>query len=151
MRGASALGALLAEHPAAPARVIVIWEPVIDSDRGPPTVDVRRPLMDPRVVEFWDPERWMSPRAIERATLMARTDGKDPPPPGSIAWDFVAYYPPGVAWQEPFPAAKLRELYGSKREYLRRFETRLDELEKQGWSLPVYHDALVADAAKIDF
>src|SRR5690606_35072776 len=56
-----------------------------------------------------------------------------------------------ASWQEPFPAAKLRELYGSKREYLRRFEARLDELEKQGWSLPVYHDMLVADAAKVDF
>ena len=33
------------------------------------------------------------------------------------------------AYQEPFSAAKLRELYGSKREYLRKFETRLDELE----------------------
>lgn len=56
-----------------------------------------------------------------------------------------------ASWQEPFPAAKLRELYGSKREYLRRFEARLDELEKQGWSLPVYHDMLVADTAKVDF
>lgn len=55
------------------------------------------------------------------------------------------------SWQEPFTAARLRELYGSKREYLRKFEARLDELEAQGWSLPVYHDMLVADAAKVDF
>ena len=52
------------------------------------------------------------------------------------------------AYQEPFSQAKLRELYGSKREYLRKFESRLDELEKQGWSLPVYRETILADVAK---
>jgi len=55
------------------------------------------------------------------------------------------------AYQETFSPAKLRELYGSKREYLRKFEARLDELERQGWSLPVYRDALLADARRIEF
>jgi hypothetical protein len=55
------------------------------------------------------------------------------------------------AYQEPFSPAKLRELYGSEREYLRKFESRLDELERQGWSLPVYRDALLADARRVGF
>ncbi len=55
------------------------------------------------------------------------------------------------AYQEPFSQVKLRELYGSKREYLRKFEARLDELEKQGWSLPVYRDTILADVAKTAF
>ena len=55
------------------------------------------------------------------------------------------------AYQEPLAAAKLRELYCSKREYLRKFEARLDELEKMGWSLPVYHDTIMADVAKTEF
>ena len=55
------------------------------------------------------------------------------------------------AYQEPFSADKLRELYGSKREYVRRFEARLDELERQGWSLPVYREALLADARRLEF
>src|SRR5688500_5140337 len=55
------------------------------------------------------------------------------------------------AYQEPFSPAKLRELYGSKREYLRKFEARLDELEHQGWSLPVYREALLEDARRIEF
>ena len=55
------------------------------------------------------------------------------------------------AYQEPFAAAKLRELYGSKRDYLRKFDARLDELEQQGWSLPVYRDMILADVAKTDF
>lgn len=55
------------------------------------------------------------------------------------------------AYQEPFSASKLRELYGDKRTYLRRFEQRLDELEREGWSLPVYRQLILADAAAIDF
>jgi len=55
------------------------------------------------------------------------------------------------AYQLPFSAEKLRELYGSKREYVRRFEARLDELERQGWSLPVYREALLADARRVEF
>jgi hypothetical protein len=55
------------------------------------------------------------------------------------------------AYQEPFSQAKLRELYGSKREYLRKFEARLDELEREGWSLPVYRETILADVAKTEF
>jgi hypothetical protein len=55
------------------------------------------------------------------------------------------------AYQEPFSAAKLRELYGSKREYLRKFEARLSELEREGWSLPVYRETMLADVAKTEF
>jgi hypothetical protein len=55
------------------------------------------------------------------------------------------------AYQEPFSKEKLRELYGSKREYLRRFEARLDELERAGWSLPVYRETILADVAKTEF
>ena len=55
------------------------------------------------------------------------------------------------AYQEPFSKEKLRELYGSKREYLRRFEARLDELEREGWSLPVYRETILADIAKTEF
>jgi hypothetical protein len=55
------------------------------------------------------------------------------------------------AYQEPFSTAKLRELYGSKREYLRKFEARLGELERAGWSLPMYRDTILADVAKTEF
>lgn len=55
------------------------------------------------------------------------------------------------AYQEPYSAAKLREMYGSKRDYLRKFEARLGELEKEGWSLPVYRDTILADVARTDF
>lgn len=55
------------------------------------------------------------------------------------------------AYQEPFPEAELRDMYGSKRNYMRMFERRLDELEDAGWSLPVYRDMILADAAAVEF
>ncbi|HKA87845.1 MAG TPA: hypothetical protein VKE22_09280 [Haliangiales bacterium] len=104
MRGASALGALLAKHPAARVRVLVVWEPVLDSDLGPPVDAVRAPLRDPRVAEYWDPDHWMSQRAMELARRLALAAGAPPPTPDQIAWDFVALYSAGARWADPFPA-----------------------------------------------
>jgi hypothetical protein len=42
-------------------------------------------------------------------------------------------------------------MYGSKRSYVRAFERRLNELERQGWSLPVYHDLIMEDARAVQF
>ncbi|MEQ1581857.1 MAG: alpha/beta hydrolase domain-containing protein, partial [Steroidobacteraceae bacterium] len=54
-------------------------------------------------------------------------------------------------WETPIPAAKLKQLYGSKDAYVKKFEARLNELEKAGWSLPVYHDLILADAKAVNF
>ena len=42
-------------------------------------------------------------------------------------------------------------MYKSKANYVKMFDARLKELEKAGWSLPVYHDLLLADAKKVEF
>lgn len=55
------------------------------------------------------------------------------------------------AYQDPFPPAKLRDLYGNAQSYRRQAEARLDELEAAGWSLPVYRDMILADARAIEF
>jgi hypothetical protein len=55
------------------------------------------------------------------------------------------------AYQEPMSKDALRKLYGSKRNYVRMFEARLDELEQAGWSLPVYRNLILADANAVDF
>lgn len=55
------------------------------------------------------------------------------------------------AHQERFSDARLRELYGTPEGYRQKFEARLDELEREGWSLPVYHDLILADADAVDF
>ncbi len=54
-------------------------------------------------------------------------------------------------FQNPFSQAELRDLYGSKDAYVSQFEASLNELEDAGWSLPVFHDLLMADAQAVDF
>jgi len=104
VRGASALGDLLRKYPQADVRVLVVWEPVILTDIGKPGHGVRQPLSDPRVTEFWDEKRWLSPRMIERAALIARAKGEEPPlGPDDIAWDVIAIFPEGTLWEDPFP------------------------------------------------
>jgi hypothetical protein len=49
------------------------------------------------------------------------------------------------------PKAELKKMYGSKANYVKKVDARLKELEKLGWSLPVYHDLIVADAKAVDF
>jgi hypothetical protein len=48
-------------------------------------------------------------------------------------------------------AAKLKDQYRSKQGYVKAVDKRLTELEKAGWSLPVYHEMILSDAAKIAF
>jgi hypothetical protein len=43
-------------------------------------------------------------------------------------------------------------LVGSnKKSYVDRVKRRLDDLEKAGWSLPLYRETILADAAKVEF
>jgi hypothetical protein len=51
----------------------------------------------------------------------------------------------------PIPADKLKVLYKDKKNYVKSFDARLKELEKAGWSLPVYHDLLMQDAKQVSF
>jgi hypothetical protein len=55
------------------------------------------------------------------------------------------------AWETPLEPARLRQMYQNTGNYVRRFEARLNELEKLGWSLPVYHDLIMEDARKVRF
>jgi hypothetical protein len=54
-------------------------------------------------------------------------------------------------YQTPIAKAELKKMYGSKNNYVKKFEARLTELEKAGWSLPVYHDLIMADAKAVEF
>ena len=54
-------------------------------------------------------------------------------------------------YEVPFTQAKLRELYGSKANFLSQFEDNLNQHEAAGWSLPVYHDLIMADAEAVEF
>jgi hypothetical protein len=56
-----------------------------------------------------------------------------------------------AGYQIPFARAELVKLYKDKKTYQERVARRLDELEKSGWSLPVYRQTILADAAAVAF
>jgi len=47
--------------------------------------------------------------------------------------------------------AQLKKLYKDKKDYQAKVARRVDELTRQGWSLPVYKDVILADAASVSF
>jgi hypothetical protein len=53
--------------------------------------------------------------------------------------------------QADLPAAKMKALYKTRQGYATAVAKRLTELEKAGWSLPVYREMILADAAKVTF
>jgi hypothetical protein len=53
--------------------------------------------------------------------------------------------------QAAFDAATMKRLYKSKSAYVKAVESRLSQLEKAGWSLPLYHELIVADANSVTF
>jgi hypothetical protein len=53
--------------------------------------------------------------------------------------------------QIAIPAVKLKEMYRNKQAYVKNVETRLTALEKAGWSLPLYRDMILSDAARVSF
>lgn len=95
VRGATALGALLAEHPEVVP--LVVWEPVVGRDRRPGRA-VRR-LFPAGVRQFWDPDRSLSDAIVASAL------GGEQAQEGGLVWDAVLVYRPGRQWPpgEPFP------------------------------------------------
>jgi hypothetical protein len=55
------------------------------------------------------------------------------------------------AYQIELSKAQLKQLYGNRQSYRNRVEKRLTELERSGWSLPVYREMVLADAARVSF
>jgi len=56
-----------------------------------------------------------------------------------------------AGYESALTPQQLRTLHGSKEKYRAKVVQRLDELTQQGWSLPVYRDVVLADAAAIEF
>jgi alpha/beta hydrolase family protein len=80
-------------------------------------------------------------------------------PPIANAHPFVASRTPqaqaqlcGLAGYEvALTPERLKKLYKDTKSYRAAVAKRLDELTKQGWSLPVYRDVILADAAGVSF
>ncbi|HXC59235.1 MAG TPA: alpha/beta hydrolase domain-containing protein [Steroidobacteraceae bacterium] len=54
-------------------------------------------------------------------------------------------------WQTPIDSAIVKKKYGTPANYVRQVEKRLNELEAQGWSLPIYHEVIMTDARAVKF
>jgi hypothetical protein len=93
----------LRRHPDTPARVFVIWEPILPTDWSPPTTFAMNRISDRRVQQYWDPDHQMARR------LAADAQGPQPVHDccerSGILWDLAAVYPPGPSWNERLPAA----------------------------------------------
>jgi hypothetical protein len=91
------------------------------------------------------------------AKFAVRNEAANPPITNPSAW--VAAHGQGApaqmcglaGYQMAFSREQLQKLYGDKKTYQSRVKQRLDELEKSGWSLPVYRDLILGDAAKVSF
>ena len=101
MRGASALQDVLRAHPDPKLSVLVVWEPVIWTDVGPPTTSVMARLSDARVTQFWDPGKILSRAMVETWKRQGKDLADD-----TVVWDFVALYDPGARWDGGPPASR---------------------------------------------
>ncbi len=105
MRGASALEAVLADHPAREIRAFVVWEPVLWTDVAPPRDGVLALLQDARGRQYWDPDKLLSSawvaatQAAPGAWNLEQGLSAD-----TVVWDVVALYPPGPRWEQHPPA-----------------------------------------------
>ncbi len=94
---------------------------------------------------------------VPTAKITVRNEAAMPAIPNPSAW-IVAHGANapnqmcGLAgYQIALSQEQLKKLYGNKKTYQDRVKRRLDELEKAGWSLPIYRETILADAAKVEF
>ena len=89
--------------------------------------------------------------------LGVRNEGAVPPIPNPGAWiaargAAAATQMCGLAgYQVALSQEQLKKMYGNKKTYQDRVKRRVEELEKAGWSLPLYRETILADAAKVEF
>ena len=91
MQGASATAQILEQFAGKPARVLVVWEPVLPTDWSAPSTAALNRIPDTRAVQFWDKDRLIS-------HSMGEHDRR------SVVWDYIAVYPPGAEWTGEPPA-----------------------------------------------
>jgi hypothetical protein len=84
-------------------------------------------------------------------------EGASPPTPNTVPW-VALRGEAGInqlcgltGYEIAFSPDQFYKTHKSKAEYLRKFRQRLDALTKLGWSLPVYHQQALADAAKVGY
>ena len=114
--------------------------PMALDEHGNPRGGIRSPYVDVPVVKYGIRPAAASPLPPNASAYIARG--------GAQAANQMC----GLSgYQVPFDKDQLKKLYRNKKNYVSMVDRRLTELEKAGWSLPVYREMILADAGKIDF
>ena len=109
-------------------------------EHGNPKGGIRSPYVDVPVTRYGVPNRGASPLPPSLSAYVTRG--------GQQAANQMC----GLsAFQNDYSRDELTKIYGNKKTYKSKFEKRLSELEKAGWSLSMYHDMILSDVAKLDF
>jgi hypothetical protein len=109
-------------------------------ENGNPKGGIRNPYVDTPITAFAVPNEGAVPLISNPSAYVAKG--------GQQAANQMC----GLsAYQTDFSKDKLKQLYGNKKNYKSKVERRLTELEKAGWSLPVYREMILSDATKVEF
>jgi hypothetical protein len=107
---------------------------------GNPRGGIRSPYVDVPVVKY-----------------AVRNEGAVPPTPNTVPW-VALRGEAGInqlcgltGYQIALTDAQLKKLYTNKKNYQTKVAQKLEELTRQGWSLPVYKEQILADAAQVNF
>ena len=109
-------------------------------ENGNPKGGIRNPYVDVPVTKFGVPNRAANPLPAKVSDYVSRGGAQAAAQMCGLS-----------AFQNDYSKEELQKLYGNKKTYKSKFEKRLSELEKAGWSLPVYHDMIMSDVARADF
>jgi hypothetical protein len=96
---------VLQKHAGVPARIFVVWEPILAMDLAPPISAVLGRIPDVRVQQYWDPNHLVA----KRMAADARAPQPEPEccTQNGVLWDLVAAYPKGALWTDRMPPATL--------------------------------------------
>jgi len=109
-------------------------------ENGNPRGGIRSPYVDSPVTKYAVPNEGAVPLIANPSAYVAKG--------GQQAANQMC----GLsAYQTDLSKEQLKQLYSSKKAYRNKVEKRVIELEKAGWSLPIYRDMILADAAKVEF
>jgi hypothetical protein len=121
-------------------RILKDGASMVLDEYGNPKGGIRNPYVDVPVTKYAVPNEGAVPLIANPSAYVARGGQQAANQMCSLS-----------AYQTDFSKDQLRQLYGSNKSYKSKVEKRLTELEKAGWSLPIYREIILADAAKVVF
>jgi hypothetical protein len=107
---------------------------------GNPKGGIRSPYVDVPVARYGFPN-----------------EGAVPPTPKTVPW-VALRGEAGIdqlcrltGYQIPLTAEQLKKLYTNKQNFIAKVRQQVDELTREGWSLPLYREQILSDAAQVNF